>query len=405
LAVISLLTNLKPILGEESQHIDGIATSSSVVELRLETSPNQSMCKIQNIQALSVEHQITAIEISVTVPPQTNLDRNRSDRHMSSASLSVVNRAPCQKPNEFNQEFSVLLDYDNSLKRNQHTHFSTSLQYQKKNRWTEGGFEVYANENTRIKLPTNEVFQYDYINANFITKSAIGSSCDYIATQAPMSNWVDGSVIKEDTMSDFWNMIWQYDVPVVMMLAKLIEEEGRIKAHQYWPNLNEVVTFESRDNCGDLQVRGVREYLFENDQDIIIREMLISHGGTDRIIHQVHFMGWPDNSVPTLYDGFNRLIRASNIFMRDDRGPMTIHCSAGVGRTGTFICIHSMLQRLMEHKDSGTTEPFEYNFFEIVMALKQMRWQLVYNAQQYEFCYRGTSYIVNNGARSGRDEH
>jgi len=316
---------------------------------------------------------------------------------MSMATQNSAIEAASHKSEELNHEFSVLLDYDNYLKKNEQSHFPTALLYKNKNRWTEGGFEVFANENTRIKLPTNQVFQHDYINANLITKSTIGSNWDYIATQAPMSTWVDESIVKENTMSDFYNMIWQHDVPVIVMLCKLIEEEGKIKAHQYWPNQNETITFESRNN-GDIQVRGVREYFFENDLDIVVREMLISHNGTNRTVHQVHYLGWPDNSIPTNYEDFRRLIHASNFFMRQERGPMTVHCSAGVGRTGTFICIHSMLQRIVEHKESGTTEPFVYNFFDTVMALKQMRWQLVYNVQQYEFCHRGTTYIANNDA-------
>jgi protein tyrosine phosphatase len=303
--------------------------------------------------------------------------------------------AECQKTDGFYTEFSALLDFDNSLKSDPITHFPTSLQYQKKNRWTDGGFEVYANEKTRIKLPINDAFQHDYINANFIPKSVTKSYCDYIATQAPMNSWIDGLTVKEETMHDFWNMIWHHNVPVIVMLAKLIEEEERIKAHQYWPEVNDERTFESRDNNGNFIVRGIAEYLYDNDPDIIIREMVISQANVQRTVYQVHFIGWPDNSVPTKYDGFLGVLKAADELMKGKSGPMTVHCSAGVGRTGTLICIHSMLHQLVEHYESETTEPFMFDIFGTVFKLKNIRWQLVYNVQQYEFCYRGTLYVAN----------
>jgi protein tyrosine phosphatase len=305
--------------------------------------------------------------------------------------------AECQKTNGFEKEFSALLEFDNSLKRDELKHFPTALQYLHKNRWTDGGFEVYANENSRIKLPANHVFHHDYINANLIPKSVTGSHCDYIATQAPMVEWVDGTSTKEDTMNDFWNMIWLHEVPVIVMLAKLVEEEGRIKAHQYWPQVNTEKVFHSRsnENASDIKVQGIREYFYNEDEDVVIRELKVSHHGQDRTVHQIHFLGWPDNSVPAQYTEFLNVMLAADELMEGSKGPMVVHCSAGVGRTGTLICIHSIFQQLKEHHESETTEPFALNMFDTVMALKHLRWQLVYNVQQYEFCYRGILYMAN----------
>lgn len=307
----------------------------------------------------------------------------------------VSHIAERQKNEGFKKEFASLLNFDASLKKDSVTNFPTSLLYQRKNRWTDGGFEVYANEQTRIKLPVNDVFQHDYINANFIPKTITGSGCDYIATQAPMIDWIDGTTEKENTMNDFWNMLWLHNVPVIVMLAKLIEEEGKIKAHQYWPDVGEERRFASRDNLGDILVRGVQEYLYQCDSDIVIREMRISHNGSQRTIHQVHFMGWPDNSIPTKYDGFLGVLSAADAFMKDKSAPMVVHCSAGVGRTGTLICIHSILNQLKEHSESETTEPFSFSVYDTVLKMKHHRWQLVYNVEQYEYCYRGTLYAVN----------
>jgi len=285
----------------------------------------------------------------------------------------------------------------NSLTRDAENQFPTSLRYHRKNRWTDEGFEVYANEASRIKLPTNGIFAHDFINANFISRDLIGSGCDYIATQAPMIDWFDGKTLKEDTISDFWNMIWNYDVPVIIMLARLIEEEGRIKAHQYWPDANCERTYASRAmEGGQLRVRLSREYQYENCEDIIIREMIISHNGTERSISQVHFIGWPDNSIPTKHDDFMAVLRAADEGMNGRTGPMTVHCSAGVGRTGTLICIHTMANQMKEHKESESTEPFIFDMFDIVLKMKKLRWQLVYNVQQYQFCYRGTLLAANN---------
>jgi len=123
--------------------------------------------------------------------------------------------------------------------------------------------------------------------------------------------------------------------------------------------------------------------------------MRVSHAGTSRTIHQVHFLGWPDNSIPDKYDCFLNVLLAADKFMNGENAPMVVHCSAGVGRTGTFICIHSILSQLREHYESETTEPFSFSVFDTVFNMKHMRWQLVYNVQQYEYCYRGIQYAVN----------
>jgi protein tyrosine phosphatase len=318
-----------------------------------------------------------------------------SSRQVDISRVSAQLTSEYEKTDVINAEFSILLEYDHLLKRNATKHFPTSLKYQKKNRWTDDGFEVYANEETRIKLTVNDVVQHDYINANFISKNLIGSYCNYIATQAPMSDWIDGTTVKEETITDFWNMIWDYNVPVIVMLCRLVEEENRIKAHQYWPNTDCQQTYLARTG-GSMSVRLSREYQYENYEEIVIREMVITYNGEERTVNQVHFIGWPDNSIPTNHESFMGLLKAADSMMKGSSGPMTVHCSAGVGRTGTFICIHSTIQRMLEHKESGSSEMFKHKIFDTVQQMKQLRWQLVYNEQQYAFCYNAILLAANN---------
>ncbi|KAI8618732.1 protein-tyrosine phosphatase-like protein [Chytriomyces sp. MP71] len=166
----------------------------------------------------------------------------------------------------------------------------------------------------------------------------------YISTQGPMA----------ETVGDFWCMLWDQRSSVVVMLTRE-EEKGRVKCFRYWPEEGPeyaqvwphgVSGYEIRVEC--VEGRGIGEV-----GEIFVRRFEVSRAPVDagevdevRIIHQVHFTGWPDHKNPS---SVLKVIDVTNTLQREagpEAGPMTVHCSAGCGRTGTFCVIDTLLYQL-----------------------------------------------------------
>uniref|UniRef100_A0AAV2KZU1 protein-tyrosine-phosphatase n=1 Tax=Knipowitschia caucasica TaxID=637954 RepID=A0AAV2KZU1_KNICA len=162
----------------------------------------------------------------------------------------------------------------------------------------------------------------DYINANYIP----GYNCrkEFIATQGPLPTTVD----------DFWRMIWEKNVHSVVMLTRC-NEQGRVKCEQYWPP--------GTRHYGNITVTTISEIPLE---DWTIRDFDIKNVKTaeTRHVRHFHFTAWPDHGVPEtteLLISFRHLVREHMDQYR--HSPTVVHCSAGVGRTGTFIAIDRLI--------------------------------------------------------------
>lgn len=191
-----------------------------------------------------------------------------------------------------------------------------------KNRYT----NILAYDKTRVKLgATDDDPGSDYINANFITGN--NSKREFIATQGPLPG----------TKEDFWRMCWEQNTPIIVALCQVVER-GRIKCDHYWPYDSDPEWVGS-----DLQLVMERESTLPNWTE---REFILTKGETSRRIKQYHFTVWPDNGVPSSLEPLVKFVRQVRFEMNRflDRGPTIIHCSAGVGRTGTFVGYDRLLQ-------------------------------------------------------------
>ncbi|XP_057193353.1 receptor-type tyrosine-protein phosphatase T isoform X4 [Triplophysa rosa] len=181
---------------------------------------------------------------------------------------------------------------------------------------------IIAYEHTRVRLQPLEGDPHsDYINANYI--DGYHRQRHYIATQGPM----------QETVRDFWRMIWQENSASIVMVTNLVEV-GRVKCVRYWPDETEVY--------GDIKVTLIET---EPLAEYVIRTFTVQKKGHHemREIRQFHFTSWPDHGVPCYATGLLGFIRQVKFLNPPDAGPIVVHCSAGAGRTGCFIAVDIML--------------------------------------------------------------
>ncbi|XP_014647931.1 PREDICTED: receptor-type tyrosine-protein phosphatase delta isoform X31 [Ceratotherium simum simum] len=217
-------------------------------------------------------------------------------------------------------------------------------------------------ESTRVCLqPIRGVEGSDYINASFI--DGYRQQKAYIATQGPLA----------ETTEDFWRMLWEHNSTIVVMLTKL-REMGREKCHQYWPA-------ERSARYQYFVVDPMAEY---NMPQYILREFKVTDArdGQSRTVRQFQFTDWPEQGVPKSGEGFIDFIgqvhKTKEQFGQD--GPISVHCSAGVGRTGVFITLSIVLERM---RYEGVVD-----IFQTVKMLRTQRPAMVQTEDQYQFCYR-----------------
>ncbi|ETE67868.1 Receptor-type tyrosine-protein phosphatase eta, partial [Ophiophagus hannah] len=180
---------------------------------------------------------------------------------------------------------------------------------------------------SRVKLSIQNHPTDDYINANYMP--GYNSKKEFIAAQGPLPN----------TVQDFWRMIWEKKIYTVVMLTKCVEQ-GRTKCEEYWPN-------KQSKNYGDIMVAMTSEIFLP---EWTIRDFSIEQSDSPEShpVRQFHFTAWPDHGVPETTDlliSFRHLVHE---FMKQKppSSPTLVHCSAGVGRTGTFIAIDRLIQQM-----------------------------------------------------------
>ena len=238
--------------------------------------------------------------------------------------------------------------------------YSSGLKHSGKNRYP----DVLPFEETRVKLSNPE----DYINANYVQ---INSRGRFISTQAPLPQ----------TFITFWKMVWENNAPVIVMLTKIMEKR-KIKAHCYWPAVGETEIF------GDLHVTLISEEI--QDKFIIVREMQLRNTSTvenPRRLCHIQYTEWPDFGVPRSTDIIRKVLDLSDNyrtrFAIDNQETVIVHCSAGIGRAGTFLAIQSVVDMI-----KNNVPVTNISIKEIVSSLRKCRMEMVQTKEQYKFIYQ-----------------
>ncbi|XP_062621599.1 receptor-type tyrosine-protein phosphatase alpha-like [Saccostrea cucullata] len=258
---------------------------------------------------------------------------------------------------EFNDLPSGLLEsYSNALK----------ISNRSGNRYK----EIYPYDYNRVKLiRTEDNKDDDFVNASYI--HGFVKERAYIAAQGPFN---------PKTLEDFWTVIWQNDSTRIVMLTSLYEGD-KMKCLKYWPDTDL--------DIGPYTIRLDTVDVYDN---YILRYLIVYCQEEEKRVTQFHFTTWPDNSVPeelTSLICFRNLVK--NGMMSSD-GPIVVHCSAGIGRTGTFIALDYLLE---EGAAEQTIDVKGY-----IAALRHQRGKSIQTCEQYIFLHDSLiEGFTNNSAR------
>ncbi|XP_069084560.1 receptor-type tyrosine-protein phosphatase O isoform X2 [Pleurodeles waltl] len=237
-------------------------------------------------------------------------------------------------------------------------HFAADLPVNRcKNRYT----NILPYDFSRVKIVSmNEEDGTDYINANYLP--GYNSPQEYIATQGPLP----------ETRNDFWKMILQQKSKIIVMLTQC-NEKRRVKCDHYWPFTEDPVVY------GDITLEMIAE---DEQADWAFRTFRLSCMGEVQDVMHFNYTAWPDHGVPTTNAAesilqFVHMIRQQATKIK---GPITVHCSAGVGRTGTFIALDRLMQHIRDHEF--------VDILGLVGELRSHRMSMVQTEEQYVFIHQ-----------------
>uniref|UniRef100_A0AAR2L812 protein-tyrosine-phosphatase n=1 Tax=Pygocentrus nattereri TaxID=42514 RepID=A0AAR2L812_PYGNA len=268
------------------------------------------------------------------------------------------------------QEYEDLKD----VGRNQPLDTALLPENRGKNRYN----NILPYDSTRVKLSyVDDDPCSDYINASYIPGNNFRR--EYIATQGPLPG----------TKDDFWKMVWEQNVHNVVMVTQCVEK-GRVKCDHYWPFDQDSLYY------GDLIVQMLSESVLP---EWTIREFKICSEeqlNFSRIVRQFHYTVWPDHGVPETTQSLIQFVRTVRDYINrtPGSGPTVVHCSAGVGRTGTFITLDRVLQQL-DTKDT-------VDIYGAVFDMRLHRSHMVQTESQYTYLHQCVRDVLR--ARKLRNE-
>ncbi|XP_076016164.1 receptor-type tyrosine-protein phosphatase O [Genypterus blacodes] len=200
----------------------------------------------------------------------------------------------------------------------------------------------------------------DYINANYIPGYKYPK--EYIATQGPLP----------ETRNDFWKMVLQQKSPIIVMLTQC-NERRRVKCDHYWPFTDEPVMY------GEISV----EMLSESESpEWTIRKFRLGYADESQDVLHLNYTSWPDHGVPTV-NAIESILQFVHIVRQQanrTKEPIIVHCSAGVGRTGTFIALDRLMQHIREHEFA--------DILGMVSEMRSHRLSMVQTEEQYVFIHQ-----------------
>ena len=263
-------------------------------------------------------------------------------------------------------------DYLKSVIDNDQNH---KLRLEQSNKYCRYSSIITYKDNRVVLHSTNR-----YINASWIH---IPLFKYFIATQGPLPH----------TIIDFWTMCDEYNVSLIVMLCNL-KENNVDKCADYW----------HVQNLGHLRIKLLEEK--EDQKGIYIRRISLFNKlkNKEKIFIQIHLTYWEDHKA---LDGgyFNKIIRIIQIIdgaKKKSNNPCVVHCSAGVGRTGTFISLYNLYHEIMQQIFVTKNEVIAFSIFNLVRKMKEMRIFSIENENQFLLIYDFANYILYNYNRKNK---
>jgi protein tyrosine phosphatase len=317
-----------------------------------------------------LEYVIKVLKGDSIAPPAEKMRRTNSRISAGAAATFTLEKLPREKRLEqFHKEYTKICTIDADPR----VDFSTSLEFCYLNRYS----NILANEQTLFPPSSDPSL---YINAN---RMPFETPHTLIAAQAPIS---------DEGLIPWWRVIMSYKISLVLMLTREIENHVP-KADRYWPSeVHESeqhgpfrVVLESEEHFPELMVKLRRLSVVDAEAD-----SRPCHHDADANVHQrsekvhtliqVQYLGWPDHGIPTSTAAFRHMIE--RIEQHPTAAPVLVHCSAGIGRTGTLIGYYVVRHILMSGKLTDRT------VYDTVCSMKRSRRGMVQRFDQYHFIYQ-----------------
>jgi len=300
--------------------------------------------------------------------PPSRLPSQESEDEEKSRPVALSNvKEHCRKLSEssnyaYNEEFLEL----KQVGQRQESTAGELTRNRGKNRY----YNISTYDHSRVKLVAaddpDETEGGDYINANFIP--GFHSKREFIATQGPLHS----------TQYDFWRMIWETNAVAIVMLTNLVER-GQDKCSQYWPPDSLPLVY------GEVKVQVLKE---TEDENWTLRQLAVKKAdeeeGEKRVLPHLHLTTWPDRGVPDTPDTLNGFVRLFREQINPGEEPIVVHCSAGVGRTGTFIAVDRLCQDLICNPELD----HEVDILGMVAEMRMHRMKMVQKENQYKFIHQ-----------------
>ncbi|XP_060776894.1 tyrosine-protein phosphatase non-receptor type 6 [Neoarius graeffei] len=366
--VLSALTNEKNTKGKRVSHIKILCTNNSysvggkeVFETLSEFVEFYKKTPIEEVTGTKVylkqpyfSTRVNASEIDCRVK---QLDKS-IEPHSEEAGDKKIKAG-------FWEEFDALQKLDTKMKKSRDE--GMRPENKSKNRYK----NILPFDETRVVLQGGDpnMVGSDYINANYI-KNKMCESCPpkvYIACQGCLAT----------TVNDFWQMVWQEESRVIVMTTREVEK-GRNKCVPYWPNEDETKEY------GKYVVSPLSERAADDYKVRVLEVVPIDGSEMAREIWHFQYLSWPDHGVPEKPDKVLSFLTQVNSKQQEfpGVGPMIIHCSAGIGRTGTIVVI-DMLIDTVETKGVDC----DIDIQKCIQMVREQRSGMVQTEAQYRFIY------------------
>ncbi|KAJ3701737.1 hypothetical protein LUZ61_005442 [Rhynchospora tenuis] len=299
---------------------------------------------------------------TITPPPPPKLSSEQLKRCTEALSFF---KKKMRNMSMMTQEFSKLPEATRAPKNDTTRQYIVADANENKNRYP----DVLPYDDTRVILnaPSNSKDQGDgYINASFVTVGATGKVSQFIATQGPLP----------ETFDDFWQMIYQYRCPVIVMLTHFDNAKMAGKCADY---------FKSEKGLGQFgNINVITKSTVVTKSSLVLRCLELQHNNASEppapVLH-IEYPDWPDHGVPRSTVSVREILRRL-YHVPSDVGPIVVHCSAGIGRTGTYCAVHNTIQRILLSDTSSL------DLVKTISDFRSQRMGMVQTPDQFLFCYQ-----------------